>query len=103
MNIENIKELINFLKILPDENFNHGTWAQDDEYNKSEIPGRGICGTSACIAGWTTLLSNPEEWHTFVVDGVNYMSISDIGKYSKNIERISTDAKNWLGLTKEQA
>jgi hypothetical protein len=45
-NVENITTLIDYLRKLPDENFNMNTWLE-----------RGhACGTVGCIGGYTELL-----------------------------------------------
>lgn len=87
MNIENINKLIDFLKTLPPENFDHNTWAANYQ-NINEIPGRGLCGTIACIAGWTTILSNPDDW--IVTSGSNILY------YAGHEGSIRSDATEWL-------
>ena len=40
-----LRKVANFLEDLPDENFDMNHWME-----------KGTCGTSGCIAGWTTTL-----------------------------------------------
>lgn len=119
-NIERLKELRNFINDLPDVAFNMGNWCRpknqsiEDLYLPSEtwivldhlIPmkERGYtCGTTACLAGWCSVLYSEEFQRKNRYDDVKYASGEWLGLEPYERSCLFVPSKNLEKIPKSQA
>lgn len=90
---ERFKKVIDFLKVLPKEQFNIDSWVSKSEY---DIIKRKTCGTVCCAAGWLPKI-DPKNWTWYWIldryiprlkntDYCFHTSYNDLEKYF-NIDR----------------
>lgn len=94
MNKVNIQKLIDFLKDLPDEEFDMGTWLVKRVHN---------CKTKGCLAGWAYTLKLEEEGRTveweFIPTDDDGEPGWDWADTAEGDHVVQQEAASWLGLT----
>jgi hypothetical protein len=88
MNLDNIKTLRAHIAGLPEERFNMAQWSARQSGNVDYTVPEDLltdCGTAGCIGGWACALAGTRETRKF------------------NSTEIMDTARNYLGLTHEQA
>lgn len=90
-----LRKVLNFVTDHPDE-WNQGVWAV-----------RSACGTTACIAGHTVLMTGHEvEWGPSLVHDVEHdveKAVAVLGEPWTPVQTIREVATRELGLTEDQA
>jgi len=96
MNIENMTILRDFIAKLPKNNFNHRYWEISTYRSNAEpvlVDDVNVCGTSACIGGWATVLGKLAPYK--VVDNEIEFDLPEDWDWAGK-------PGEWLGLTEKE-